>query len=221
MTSCKQWRVVRANRTLCSFLLPQRGKRDGSENDTSPWLWMLSSSNKYCKPKKLSFVLPSLPLSIFKGCNRRPFFFPHHRNLHPFGSFPITLLFALSISTSPPTTTSFLFSSLSLFSIDKRTMSAFTFETVLDTKNPFSLELLGAPSATVRHQLTGTLHLHVQKPIQFKQISVAFVGEGILEVQNACFHLHTFDILFSRQGGEYAERTNVKHLVCEHSRQSL
>ncbi|KAF8925157.1 hypothetical protein CPC16_010556 [Podila verticillata] len=59
-------------------------------------------------------------------------------------------------------------------------MSAFTFETVLDTKNPFSLELLGAPSATVRHQLTGTMHLHVQKPVQFKLISIAFVGEAYL-----------------------------------------
>ncbi|KAF9428517.1 hypothetical protein BGZ94_002098 [Podila epigama] len=58
-------------------------------------------------------------------------------------------------------------------------MNAFNVETTLDTKEPFTLELLGPPSSTVHHRLTGTVHLHVTKPVQLKQLSVAFVGEVV------------------------------------------
>ncbi|KAI1314643.1 hypothetical protein EDD11_001895 [Mortierella claussenii] len=57
---------------------------------------------------------------------------------------------------------------------------SFTIETILDTKEPYTIEFLGPPSATVQHDISGTLHLHVQKAVQLKQLSVAFVGEGDL-----------------------------------------
>ncbi|KAG0329226.1 hypothetical protein BG004_002374 [Podila humilis] len=58
--------------------------------------------------------------------------------------------------------------------------ASFTFETVLDTKDPLAIQLLGAPSASVKHQVSGTLHLHVHKAVQLKQLSVSFVGEAYL-----------------------------------------
>jgi hypothetical protein len=56
---------------------------------------------------------------------------------------------------------------------------SFTVQTSLDTKVPNVIELLGPPSATVVHQISGTLRLQVQKAIQLKQLAVTFVGEGM------------------------------------------
>ncbi|KAF9363120.1 hypothetical protein BGX34_004840 [Mortierella sp. NVP85] len=56
-------------------------------------------------------------------------------------------------------------------------MSAFTLETVLDTKTPNVIEFLGSPSPHIQHSISGTLRLVVQKPIQFKQLSVLFLGK--------------------------------------------
>ncbi|KAG0100251.1 hypothetical protein BGZ93_003120 [Podila epicladia] len=95
-------------------------------------------------------------------------------------------------------------------------MSTFTFETVLDTKEPFSLELLGAPSASISHQLSGALHLHVHKPVQLKQLSVAFIGEAYLtyntsvvsvksEAVNLCRSEHNIvDAPTTYQPGDYS-----------------
>ncbi|KAG0315963.1 hypothetical protein BGZ97_007653 [Linnemannia gamsii] len=55
---------------------------------------------------------------------------------------------------------------------------SFTVQTSLDTKVPNVIELLGPPSATVVHQISGTLRLQVQKAIQLKQLAVTFVGEA-------------------------------------------
>ncbi|KAK5828813.1 hypothetical protein F5H01DRAFT_10240 [Linnemannia elongata] len=55
---------------------------------------------------------------------------------------------------------------------------SFTVQTSLDTKVPNVIELLGPPSATVVHQISGSLRLQVQKAIQLKQLSVTFVGEA-------------------------------------------
>jgi len=55
---------------------------------------------------------------------------------------------------------------------------SYTVQTTLDTKVPNVIELLGPPSATVIHQISGTLRLQVQKAIQLKQLSITFVGEG-------------------------------------------
>ena len=63
---------------------------------------------------------------------------------------------------------------------------SFTVQTSLDTKVPNVIELLGPPSATVVHQISGSLRLQVQKALQLKQLSVTFVGEGV----------HTFLPLF-------------------------
>ncbi|KAK3842995.1 MAG: hypothetical protein J3R72DRAFT_124324 [Linnemannia gamsii] len=54
---------------------------------------------------------------------------------------------------------------------------SFTVQSSLDTKVPNIIELLGPPSATVVHQISGTLRLQVQKAVQLKQLSVTFVGE--------------------------------------------
>ncbi|KAG0215814.1 hypothetical protein BGX28_008125 [Mortierella sp. GBA30] len=64
-------------------------------------------------------------------------------------------------------------------------MSSFTLETTLDTKEPDVIELLGSPSATVQHQISGTLRLNVQKAIQFKQLSVTLVGEAYVHYHTA------------------------------------
>ncbi|KAF9082235.1 hypothetical protein BGX23_012659 [Mortierella sp. AD031] len=55
---------------------------------------------------------------------------------------------------------------------------SFTVLASLDTKEPNVIELLGPPSATVVHQISGTLRLQVQKPVQLKQLSITFVGEA-------------------------------------------
>ncbi|KAG0371850.1 hypothetical protein BGX24_001094 [Mortierella sp. AD032] len=54
---------------------------------------------------------------------------------------------------------------------------SFTVQSSLDTKVPNIIELLGPPSATVVHQISGTLRLQVQKAVQLKQLSVTLVGE--------------------------------------------
>ncbi|KAF9927524.1 hypothetical protein FBU30_003116 [Linnemannia zychae] len=61
---------------------------------------------------------------------------------------------------------------------------SFTVETSLDTKTPNVIELLGPPSASVIHQISGTLRLHVQKAVQLKQLSVTFLGEAFASYPN-------------------------------------
>ncbi|KAF9177926.1 hypothetical protein BGZ51_008279 [Haplosporangium sp. Z 767] len=56
-------------------------------------------------------------------------------------------------------------------------MNTFTLEATLDTKEANTIEFLGFPSTTVQHQISGTLRLHVQKAVQLKELSVAFIGE--------------------------------------------
>ncbi|KAG0278627.1 hypothetical protein BGZ96_002317 [Linnemannia gamsii] len=78
---------------------------------------------------------------------------------------------------------------------------SFTVQTSLDTKVPNVIELLGPPSATVVHQISGTLRLQVQKAIQLKQLAVTFVGEvfaanspTIRAVKNDPISLHRIEI---------------------------
>ncbi|KAG0273618.1 hypothetical protein BGZ95_010581 [Linnemannia exigua] len=56
-------------------------------------------------------------------------------------------------------------------------MSNFSLDARLDTPNPFLIEFLGPPSAVV-HKIAGKLIMTVTKPIQLKQLSVAFVGQA-------------------------------------------
>jgi hypothetical protein len=56
-------------------------------------------------------------------------------------------------------------------------MSSFSLEARLDTPNPFLIEFLGPPSAVV-HKIAGKLVMNVAKPIQLKQLTVAFIGQG-------------------------------------------
>ncbi|KAG0237806.1 hypothetical protein BGW42_008427 [Actinomortierella wolfii] len=53
---------------------------------------------------------------------------------------------------------------------------SFTSSVTLNTKDPFIIELLGNPSQ-VMHNVTGKLHLHVQRTVTLKSASVAFIGE--------------------------------------------
>ncbi|KAF9112131.1 hypothetical protein BGX27_003944 [Mortierella sp. AM989] len=55
----------------------------------------------------------------------------------------------------------------------------FSLEATLDTREPFVIDFLGPPSG-VTHSITGTLTLHVQKPVQLKQISAIFIGQGYI-----------------------------------------
>jgi hypothetical protein len=56
-------------------------------------------------------------------------------------------------------------------------MSNFSLDASLDTKDPYLIEFLGPPSAVV-HKVTGKLVMTVTKPIQLKQLTVAFLGQG-------------------------------------------
>ncbi|KAF9097582.1 hypothetical protein BGX29_008038 [Mortierella sp. GBA35] len=67
-------------------------------------------------------------------------------------------------------------------------MSNFTLEARLDTKDPFVLEFLGPPSAVV-HKITGKLVMNVTKPIQLKQLTVAFLGQAFLTFSKAVLTL--------------------------------
>ncbi|KAF9125985.1 hypothetical protein BGW39_007007 [Mortierella sp. 14UC] len=58
-------------------------------------------------------------------------------------------------------------------------MSNFSLEASLDTPNPLLIEFLGPPSAVV-HKIAGKLVMNVTKPIQLKQLTVAFVGQVFL-----------------------------------------
>ncbi|KAF9190786.1 hypothetical protein BGZ49_003663 [Haplosporangium sp. Z 27] len=62
---------------------------------------------------------------------------------------------------------------------------SFTIETILDTKVPSVIEFLGPPCPSVQHEVSGKVHLHVQKAVQIKQLTVAFNGEV-----HANFSLH-------------------------------
>ncbi|KAF9979323.1 hypothetical protein BGZ73_000017 [Actinomortierella ambigua] len=53
---------------------------------------------------------------------------------------------------------------------------SFTSTLTLNVKDPFTIEFLGSPSR-VMHNVTGVVHLHVQRTVTLKSASVAFVGE--------------------------------------------
>ncbi|KAG0286460.1 hypothetical protein BGZ98_005093 [Dissophora globulifera] len=53
---------------------------------------------------------------------------------------------------------------------------SFSLNASLDTREPLLIEFLGPPSS-VTHSITGVLQLHVEKPVQLRQLSVAFVGQ--------------------------------------------
>ncbi|KAF9586607.1 hypothetical protein BGW38_000981 [Lunasporangiospora selenospora] len=55
-------------------------------------------------------------------------------------------------------------------------MNTYTLEGALNTNEPDTIELLGAPNA-IAHSITGTLRLTVNRPLQLKQLNVSFVGE--------------------------------------------
>ena len=56
-------------------------------------------------------------------------------------------------------------------------MSNFSLDARLDTTDPLLIEFLGPPSAVV-HKVAGKLVMTVTKPVQLKQLTVAFVGQG-------------------------------------------
>lgn len=53
----------------------------------------------------------------------------------------------------------------------------FTLKTVLNTSIPNVLELMEYASP-VMHKVSGTLLMHVQRPMRLKQLSVSFVCQG-------------------------------------------
>ncbi|KAG0222060.1 hypothetical protein B0O80DRAFT_503452 [Mortierella sp. GBAus27b] len=55
----------------------------------------------------------------------------------------------------------------------------FTLETILDTKVPNVVDLLGPPSSNVQHSISGTVRLSTQKPVKLRQLSVCFQGRAI------------------------------------------
>ncbi|KAG0252391.1 hypothetical protein BG011_007008 [Mortierella polycephala] len=70
-------------------------------------------------------------------------------------------------------------------------MNSFTLEATLDTKEANTIEFLGLPSTTVQHQISGTLRLHVQKAVQLKELSVAFIGETRTNILSAVVSVRT------------------------------
>lgn len=58
-------------------------------------------------------------------------------------------------------------------------MNSYTIETVLETREPGVIELFGNAPGVV-HKVSGVLHLHVDKVIHLKELSVVFLCEGIL-----------------------------------------
>ncbi|KAF9125503.1 hypothetical protein BGW39_007349 [Mortierella sp. 14UC] len=75
---------------------------------------------------------------------------------------------------------------------------SFTVQTSLDTKVPNVIELLGPPSPTVVHQISGTLRLQVQKAVQLKQLSVTFVGEAFPSYSTAAKSIKSDPITLHR-----------------------
>ncbi|GJJ77206.1 hypothetical protein EMPS_09565 [Entomortierella parvispora] len=57
----------------------------------------------------------------------------------------------------------------------------FTIEATLDTRAPFVIDLLGAPSAVIR-DVTGKVRLVVNRPVLIKQISASFLGQAFVNV---------------------------------------
>ncbi|KAG0196825.1 hypothetical protein BGX28_009702 [Mortierella sp. GBA30] len=60
----------------------------------------------------------------------------------------------------------------------------FAVESVLDTHESNIINLLGSASGII-HKVSGTIHLHVQKTVQLKQLTVAFVGEACVRYDSA------------------------------------
>lgn len=58
-------------------------------------------------------------------------------------------------------------------------MNSYTIETVLETREPGVIELFGNAPGVV-HKVSGVVHLHVDKTIHLKELSVVFLCEGIL-----------------------------------------
>ncbi|KAF9346610.1 hypothetical protein BGX26_001872 [Mortierella sp. AD094] len=55
-------------------------------------------------------------------------------------------------------------------------MNQFTLEATLDTREPYTIDLLGPPSG-VTYNISGTLKMNVLKAVQLKQLSVGFLGQ--------------------------------------------
>ncbi|KAF9900335.1 hypothetical protein EC991_007468 [Linnemannia zychae] len=58
-------------------------------------------------------------------------------------------------------------------------MNSYTIETVLDTREPGVIEIFGNAPGVV-HKVNGVLHLHVDKTIHLKELSVVFICEGVV-----------------------------------------
>ncbi|GJJ70820.1 hypothetical protein EMPS_03170 [Entomortierella parvispora] len=56
-------------------------------------------------------------------------------------------------------------------------MSSFIIETALDSSSPHEIHFIGPANGEVKQQVTGKVNLVVFKPVQLKQLSVAFLGE--------------------------------------------
>ncbi|KAF8940507.1 hypothetical protein BGZ47_007724 [Haplosporangium gracile] len=58
-------------------------------------------------------------------------------------------------------------------------MNSYTIETVLETREPGVIELFGNAPGVV-HKISGVLHLHVDKTIHLKELSVVFLCEAVV-----------------------------------------
>ncbi|KAG0281048.1 hypothetical protein BGZ96_001313 [Linnemannia gamsii] len=58
-------------------------------------------------------------------------------------------------------------------------MNSYTIETVLETREPGVIELFGNAPGVV-HKVSGVLHLHVDKTIHLKELSVVFLCEAVV-----------------------------------------
>ncbi|KAK3807400.1 MAG: hypothetical protein J3R72DRAFT_499474 [Linnemannia gamsii] len=58
-------------------------------------------------------------------------------------------------------------------------MNSYTIETVLETREPGVIELFGNAPGVV-HRVSGVLHLHVEKTIHLKELSVVFLCEAVV-----------------------------------------
>ncbi|KAF9123666.1 hypothetical protein BGW39_008795 [Mortierella sp. 14UC] len=63
-------------------------------------------------------------------------------------------------------------------------MNSFTIETVLETREPGVIELPGDASGDA-HKVSGTLHLHVDKAVHLKELSVVFLYEAVVGYNTA------------------------------------
>ncbi|KAG0371969.1 hypothetical protein BGX24_000919 [Mortierella sp. AD032] len=59
-------------------------------------------------------------------------------------------------------------------------MNSYTIDTVLETREPGVIELFGGAAGVV-HKVAGVLHLHVDKTIHLKELSVVFLCEAVID----------------------------------------